>query len=142
MGRARAKYERKAGLLNDSSSKALLPEKWKPVRGGRLNATAEIGSTKKKVVLKPRPDAGTGHGLSSKLTTQMAIGGMYRDDTMTVAQLKVFNATVAAEKAEVDLLRKRNQGNLKQMMVSNLGFSEKDIAKLNFKDEFQILRKM
>lgn len=113
MGRARVKYERKAGLLNDSSSKALLPEKWKPVRGGRLNATAEISSTKKKVILKPRPDAGTGHGLSSKLTTQMAIGGMYRDDTMTVAQLKVFKATVAAEKAEVDLLRKRNQGNLK-----------------------------
>ena len=85
MGKIRSKYERKAGLMKDPSSALLLPDKWKPVRSNMLNATVEVGSSKKKVVMKPRPDASKGHGLNSKLTTQMAIGGQYSDDTMTNA---------------------------------------------------------
>ena len=54
----------------------------------------------------------------------------------------MFKANYAAKEAEQLLIRKRNQEELKSMMTERLGFTKHDIAKLNFKDEAQILQKM
>ncbi len=74
--------------MQDSSSVARLLEKFKPVRAGRLgfSQTQNVDGPKKKVILKPQPNAGTGNGLCSKMTNEtLACGGMYTEESMEKA---------------------------------------------------------
>ena len=143
IGRIRLKYERKAGLNEQTSAQKLMAEKLRPVRTQKLSG---INLERKgKSVVKQRPALAPGvggYGVKSDLSTQLLVAGKYEDTSMTNAQLKVFKANVAAKDAELQLIRRRNKEQMKTLMADKLGFTKKDIVKLNFKDELQILQKM